>query len=57
MIKIKNKENITLRENKKFEKGCAKPSEHILFLKIFPPPSHGGLHYSAMTFEVFVPVS
>ena len=37
----KDKEDIALLENKKVGKGCFKPSEHILCLNIFPPPSHG----------------
>ena len=35
----KNKENIALLENKKFGKGCFKPSEHILYLNFFRRPT------------------
>ena len=35
----KNKENITLLENKKLRKGCLKPSAHILYLKFFRHPN------------------
>ena len=41
----KNKENVALLENKKLGKGCFKPFEHILYLKFFSSPNHGGRNY------------
>ena len=42
---IKSKKKLALLENKKFGKGCFNPSEHTLYLKIFPPPNRGRRHY------------
>ena len=41
-----------VRDNKKSGKGCFKPSEHILYLKLFPPPIHCGQYYQAFSSEL-----
>ena len=49
--KKNKKQNIAVLENKRFGKGCFKPSEYMLYLNCFPLLNHGGQHYSALTFD------
>ena len=42
LILGKKQRKLALLENKKFDKGCYEPSEHILYSKFFSPLNYGG---------------